>query len=160
MKTLILYASKYGATERAAGLLAGKIEGPVDLVNLKRGAPDALEGYDRVVVGTSVYAGRIHKELVAFVAEHEETLSKKQVAFFVCCAAEEKFEDYLRTHFPENLLDRALFVRYFGHEEVLKEMGFLDRTIFKKVAKVKTDTHDLRQGAVADAADLLNQRPS
>lgn len=156
MNTLILYASKYGTTGKAAEMLSDKISGEVDRINLKKKSLRSLEGYGRVIIGTSVYAGKVHKEIVGFVAAHEAELKEKEIAFFACCASGEKYEDYLKENFPKELLDKALFIRYFGHEEILDQMGFLDRTIFKSVAKIKTDIHDIREDAILEASEILN----
>lgn len=54
MKTLILYATKYGATEACARLLAQNLEGEVQIINIKQADID-LRKYDRVILGSSIY---------------------------------------------------------------------------------------------------------
>ena len=54
MKTLILFASRYGATEEIAYMLKSAIGGDVTLCNVReRGV--SLEGYDTVIIGSCVY---------------------------------------------------------------------------------------------------------
>jgi len=156
MNTLIVYASKHGATERAAKKLSEKLSGNVDCFNLKKNIPESLDGYERVVLGTSVYAGKLHKEFVDFIEINEHKLKEKEYAFFVCCGFEEKAEAYLRENISDEFVDKALFVRYFGQEIVWKNMKFYERAALKMVAKVKDDIHDIRERDIEEAADVLN----
>ena len=55
MKTLILYATKYGATEACARLLAQNLEGEVQIINIKQAKDIDLRKYDRVILGSSIY---------------------------------------------------------------------------------------------------------
>jgi len=158
MKTLIVFASKHGATEMAAKKLADKIDGSVDFINLKKSQPESLQEYERIIFGTSIYAGKVHKELLAYISENKEKLLDKEYAFFVCCGFEAKAETYLRENFSDELIDKALFVKYFGQETVLGKMKFVERTIFKKVAKVSEDIHDIRDKEIEETAKTINGR--
>jgi len=157
MNTLIVYASKHGATERAAEKLSDKLNGNVDCVNLKKGIPESMNQYEKVILGTSVYGGKLHKEFVDFIEKNEHELKKKEYAFFVCCGFEAKAETYLRENLADELVDKALFVKYFGQEIVWKKMKFYERAALKMVAKVKNDVHDIRDKDIEEAADFLNE---
>lgn len=156
MKTLIVCVSKHGATEMAAKKLMEKLDGSVDCVNLKKNQPESIDGYERVIFGTSIYAGKVHKELVSYVAENEEQLLNKKYAFFVCCGFEAKAEIYLRENFSDELIDNAIFVKYFGQETVLSRMKFMERTIFKAVSKSTEDINDIRDKEIDETAEILN----
>jgi len=82
MKTLILYASKYGTTGEIARKLAQKL-GNATVHDLKAGNAPALANFDCVIVGSSVYAGRLRKEARAYVAKNAGELSKKTLGLFV-----------------------------------------------------------------------------
>ncbi len=156
MNTLIVYATKHGATERAAKKLSEKLNGNVDCFNLKKNIPESMDGYERVVLGTSVYAGKLHKEFVEFIKKNEEKLKKKEYAFFVCCGFETKAETYLRENFSDEIVDGALFVKYFGQEIVWKKMKLYERAAMIMVAKVKKDVHDIRDKEIEEAAEILD----
>lgn len=156
MNTLVVFASKHGATEKAAEKLSELLEGKVDCVNLKKSIPESIDGYERVVLGTSVYAGKLHKEFVDFVEKNEKKLREKEYAFFVCCGFEEKAEAYLSENLPDGIVEGALFVKYFGQEIVLKRMKLYERAALKMVAKVKEDVHDIREIDIKETADALN----
>lgn len=55
MKTLVVYASKYGATERYARWLGEETGG--DVLTLKEALSADLTGYDTIAVGGGLYAG-------------------------------------------------------------------------------------------------------
>jgi|SRR6056297_531688 len=157
MNTLIVYASKHGATEKAAEKLSEKLNGEVDCVNLKKYIPESIDGYERVVLGTSVYAGKLHKEFVDFIGKNEEKIKEKDYAFFVCCGFEEKTETYLRENLSDDIVDGALFVKYFGQEIVWEKMKFYERAALTMVARVKKDVHDIRERDIEEAAGILNE---
>ena len=53
MKTLILFASRYGATEEIAYMLKSAVGGDVTVRNIReRGI--TLDGYDTVIIGSCV----------------------------------------------------------------------------------------------------------
>ena len=63
MSTLIVYASKYGCTEKCVKLMSKKLNDKVDLINLKNINDIDLSKYDKVIIGGSIYIGRIQKEV-------------------------------------------------------------------------------------------------
>ena len=77
MKTLIAYSGKYGCTEKCAAALAEKLSGETCLLNLKKDKNPNLSGYDSVVVGGSVYIGKINKEVKSFCIKNLSRLKEK-----------------------------------------------------------------------------------
>ncbi|WP_438446099.1 flavodoxin domain-containing protein [Gorillibacterium sp. sgz5001074] len=148
MRTLIVYATKYGCTEKCAGLLKHELapSGEVDCVNLKKmGLPD-LSRYDRVIIGGSIYAGGIQKEVRSFCATHLPVLLQKRIGLFICCMQEgETAERELLQSFPAELAAHASAKEPFGGEFIFKRMSLLDRFIAWKVAKIETDTSTLSE---------------
>jgi len=65
METLIAYATRYGCVEKCAKMLAEKLDGKVTLVNLQKTRVDPAS-YGRVIVGGSIYIGKIQKEVRDF----------------------------------------------------------------------------------------------
>ena len=61
MKVLIAYRSKYGTTAACARELAERIRGGAELVDLgRRCAPD-VAAFDVVLIGGSIYGGKIQR---------------------------------------------------------------------------------------------------
>jgi len=56
MKTLILYATKHGATREVATRIASHTDGTV-LHDLKQASTPTLADFDCVIIGSSLYGG-------------------------------------------------------------------------------------------------------
>ena len=84
MKTLILFASRYGATEEIAYMLKSAIGGDVTLCNVRdRGV--SLEGYDTVIIGSCVYMFKLDKHIKRFLRRNEKALLGKKLGLYLCC---------------------------------------------------------------------------
>lgn len=81
MKTLILYAGKYGATADCAQRLCALL-GDAQARDLAREPRPELAGYDAVILGASVYMGRPRKEMVAYAREAQPLLLQRRLACF------------------------------------------------------------------------------
>ena len=92
MKTAVIYASKTGTVKKMAGYIADKIS--ADLYNVKDGVTD-IGQYERLVLGSGVYAGKLSKHMVRFIESND--LSSMKVELFVCCKfTGEKAEEQLK----------------------------------------------------------------
>ena len=71
MSTLVVYASKHGATQGIAERIAAKLgEAGQEAEARPVEAVDHLIGYDAFVVGSAVYAAHWQKEASAFVRQN------------------------------------------------------------------------------------------
>ena len=81
MKTLILYASKYGATGEIAQRIAEKIpEATICHINQDEIPP--LSPFDCIIIGSPLYAGMIRKEVKDFIVQNTSALSQKKLGLF------------------------------------------------------------------------------
>lgn len=159
MRTLIVYATKYGSTEKCAGLLKESLSksGEVDCLNLKQLKKVDLNRYTRVIIGGSIYAGGIQKEVKAFCTAHKETLLGKKLGLYICCMRDGDIaETELAQSFPQELLAHAAAKDYFGGEFIFKRMNLLERIIVRKVSKIEQDTSTLSEEKVQDFAQKMN----
>lgn len=155
MKTLILYASKTGTTEKAAILLKEQLEKTttsVKLVHLKRNNMKkiSLDQYNTVIIGGSIYLGKIQKIIQKFCTTNENTLLKKKLGLFLCCGSAEDFEKQLETSFNNPLIEHSTVIGYFGYGYNLNRLGFIKRLMIKKVANVTTSEIKLDTDAIED----------
>jgi menaquinone-dependent protoporphyrinogen oxidase len=134
MKTLILYATKYGAAQEIAKRIAAKMEGTV-VHDLKQSGVPSLDGFDCVVVGGSLYAGMLRKEAKTFLTDHKDTLRGKKLGLFLCGMDGSKESEYFKNNIPEDLLSSAKATAFLGGIFDPKKAGFLERAIMKAVAK-------------------------
>jgi menaquinone-dependent protoporphyrinogen oxidase len=143
MKTLILYASKHGATAEIARRIADKMGGTA-LHDLKgSGAPD-LAGYDCIIVGSAVYAGMILKEAKEFVTQNTDILCKKQLGLFICGLDASRERACLEANIPRELMQSVKAARHLGGIFDPKKANVMERFIIKAVAKQSgySDTTD------------------
>ena len=159
MKLLALYASKYGCTEDCVKYLLGKLDCESDMVNLKNGGAIDLASYDWVVIGGSVMAGRIQKEVRQFCAQNLSELLSKKVALGLCCMAPTDAENYFKNNFPPELLAHAERAVKFGGEVRADKMSFMDRKITGLAAKLASggDAKILYEN-IDSLADLINSK--
>jgi menaquinone-dependent protoporphyrinogen oxidase len=156
MNVLIAYASKYGAVQRVSEALSQRLEVPTTMVNLRVSSPPELSPYDTVIVGGSIYAGRILPSVPRFVERHREELLSKRVILFVSCLYEgEKGLEQLREAFPAWLQVHAQGAHNVGGEIILGKLRFLDRLIIRKFVKIEESVRRIDEGAIDRlAADI------
>src|SRR5260370_14075205 len=83
-KILVTYATRAGSTFEVAARVAEVLRAAGATVDVKYvTAVHELEGYDAVVVGSSIRMGRWLPEAVAFVQAHRETLSHIPTTYFL-----------------------------------------------------------------------------
>lgn len=157
MKTLIVYSSKYGCTEKCAKKLSEKLKGSIELINLKEVKEIDISSYDKVIIGGSIYIGKIQNEVVNFCTENIKKLSTKKIGLFVCCMREgESVDEQIRNSFPQELRLNAVAIENFGGEFIFNKMGFLDKLITKKVVKIDKDTSNILEDNINNFAQLMN----
>ena len=83
MSTLVVYASKHGATQGIAERIATKLgEAGQEAEARPVEAVDELTSYEAFVVGSAVYAGHWQKEASAFVQRNRTVLASRPVWVF------------------------------------------------------------------------------
>lgn len=158
MKTLIVYATKNGCTEKCATILSQKLSGPVDLCNLRTVKSLDLSLYDTVVIGGSVYMGQIRKEVREFCTKQLTQLQEKKLGLFICCMREgTEAETQLDTVFPKELVTQAVVKGWFGGEFNFSKMNFLEKMIVKKVANVDQDRSNIQENHITTFAQLMGK---
>ncbi|MCL1630358.1 flavodoxin domain-containing protein [Sporolactobacillus sp. CPB3-1] len=144
MKTLILYATKYGSTERMAHRLAEHFNGETELVNIQTSAIPRLDSFETVVLGGPIYMGKIQKPLTNFVTAHLAALESKRLGLFICAAHPDEKERFneLEKAFPAALSQKAVVKDVLGYAIQFEKMHFFDKLIMKKI---KGDSHSTQE---------------
>lgn len=137
MKTLVVYASKYGCTEDCAKYLKNKLNHESKIVNLKNLDITDLQQYDWIIIGGSIYVGKIQKEVKLFCEQNLQALLAKNIILFICCTTPEQADDFFKSNFPAQLLEHSTEAVNFGGELRQDKMGFLDKKITAMVAKLE-----------------------
>jgi menaquinone-dependent protoporphyrinogen oxidase len=116
---LIAYATAAGSTAQVAEAIGKTLRQGGATVDVRRAQEvDDLSGYDAVVLGSGVRAGRTYAQAGAFLATHRAALSALPVAgFVVCLAAKDRSEASCAE--AEGYLD-AMFAQAPGVEPLSK----------------------------------------
>ncbi|HHZ01235.1 MAG TPA: flavodoxin [Tissierellia bacterium] len=153
MNTLIVYASKYGCAEKCAMELSKEFDGNVETVNLKENQRIDLDKFDKVIIGGSVYIGKIQKEVTDFINKNLKELLERKIGLFICGMQEgNELEKEIADNFPADLLNRAKSVKHFGGAFDFKKMNFMEKAIVKKIVKVSSDKSDIKHENIKQLA--------
>ncbi|MHC1747229.1 MAG: flavodoxin domain-containing protein [Cellulosilyticaceae bacterium] len=135
MKTLIVYGSKYGATKVCAERIANLLKGEVEILNLAENQPTDLAKYDKVLMGSSVYAGQLQKEVKSFYDNNKEVLKGKKIGMFLCCLNDKLLNEYIDGALGEAFRKELIAQVGCGGALNFNKMNFFERFVTKKIAK-------------------------
>ncbi|UUC40369.1 flavodoxin domain-containing protein [Clostridioides difficile] len=156
MNTIIIYSSKYGCTKDCANILKNKLSDNITIVDINNNNKIELSKFDKIIIGSSIYAGSVSKKIRLLCNDNLELLNKKQVGIFLCCGFSEEADKYLKSNFPSSLLESANAIGIFGGEARLEEMKFLDKLIMKAVSKGNYDNFRISQDNIDNFLISLN----
>lgn len=134
MKTLIVYASKTGTTEKCAGKIGQNLK-DATIINLSARQNEDINKYDKIIIGTPIRMGMIHKKVKEFINKNVEILKNKKVAYFICCGFAENYKQYFEQNISKELLEKAITYDTFGGEMILEKQKGFDKFIVKMVSK-------------------------
>lgn len=156
MKTLIAYASKHGTTKKAVEKLAEELTGDVVVLNLEDRAASktSIEDFNRIIIGGSIYIGKIQKSVRKFSETNlEKLLNVEKLGLFICCGSEDKDMEQLLNSFSDKLIEKAEVKGYFGYGYDLKKLGFIQRTMLKKAAGVEESESNIKYDNISKFAE-------
>jgi len=152
MKTIIFYATKYGASQEIAQRIDALIPDST-VCNLKTDKKPSLDNFDCVIVGGSLYAGMLRKEAKKYVSENSALLSRKKLGLFLSGISPE--EAPFKQNFPENILQSAKAkMSPGGIFDPAKASGF-DKFIFKTVTKQVDYVNNISDNKIAQFVSEL-----
>ncbi|MBI9014223.1 MAG: hypothetical protein JEZ08_18445 [Clostridiales bacterium] len=138
MKTLILFASKYGTTKKCSELIAADLT-DIEISDIQTATDISLESFDRIIIGTSAYFGRPDKKLSDYIKQNQSILLSKKIALFMCSK-----ETSLEQTINKELYDHAQYKYHFGYELNISKMKFMDKLVTKKITQVSNDESHLK----------------
>lgn len=164
MRILITWGSKRGSTRDIARMLAEHLEQRGHQVDLLPPGEAALaKGFDAVVVGGALYAGRWHRAARQFVASREKDLRTVPVWFFSSGPLDESASrgDVPPTDQVRALMERvgALGHATFGGKLSSDVRGFPASAIARKSAGDFRDPERIAAWAAQIAEELPMARP-
>ena len=157
MRLLIAYRSRYGGTESCARALAEKISADTILRDLrKRGGPSPRD-FDAVLIGGSIYGGKIQREIGSFCDHEREHLLAKRVGLFICCFyTGERGMSELDAAFPPWLSAHAFVRELLGGELSLGKLSLPDRLLVTSLVHPARDLSTINGEAMDRLAAAFN----
>lgn len=160
MNTIILYATQYGFTADCVSQLKEQLSGETIAVDLTKQTAPSLSGFDTVIVGGSIYMGKVQTQISAFCAANEGELLQKKLGLFLCCGLPQSLEQSMAASFSEALRKGAKAVGCFGGElrtNRMKPMHKLIAGVMQKAgAKDGIKPPQANPQAIADFAQAMN----
>ena len=156
MRTVIIYTTKHGCTDKCAHTLANELGTDIKLVNLETERNINITEYEAVIIGGSIHVGMINKKVKNFIDKNLDTLSKKKLGLFLCCMYEgEKALEQFQNAFPEIIRNKAVAHGLFGGEFDFDKMNFLEKAIVKKVANVEQSVSNINYANIKAFAEKI-----
>lgn len=112
MKTIIIYATKSGASKECGEELASRLPGAT-IRDVRSGMPDLAE-YDNIILGAGVRMGKIYTPMRELMNSNLEMLGSKRLSIYLCNAYPEAFEKAVAQNIPSRLTDSAIQIVSFG----------------------------------------------
>ena len=157
MKNVIIYSSKHGFTEKCAEMLKEGLRDGSDLINLKENPKIDLNNYQVIILGSSVYAGNIQKDMKEFINNNLKVLLEKNTGLFTCnMHKREEAEEQLKKVFPLELIERSFVVTFFGGGFDFSKMNFIEKQIVKKIVKVTENVENIEQENIKMMQEKIN----
>jgi menaquinone-dependent protoporphyrinogen oxidase len=143
MKIAIIYASKYGATEKVAMTIAEKLMQPAEaeVFSLNKNPNPNITAFDVIVLCSSIYMGQVSALMKNFCNTCKGVLMQKKIALFVCGVHPEKEQQKkeLFDAYPDALLKHAMVSEFLGGELLFEKLSFFDRIIARFAIKTKSN---------------------
>lgn len=136
MKTIIIYTTKYGCAEKAAYLLKSKLGEETEVINLMYAKEPTLDRYDTVILGGSIYFGKIQKEMSQYCIKHQTELSGKRLGLFICAGTKAELAvEELKSAYPEELYNKAVIKEVLGDEIYPNKLSLMDRFVLRMIGQ-------------------------
>ena len=153
MSAIVIYSTKHGAAARCAELLREKASGEVTVANVKDD-PD-FSDMDTVILGASVYVGKIQPEMTELCTKNRETLLKKKIGLFISSGDHtERGREYLKL-FGEHIYAHASARELFGDEIHWETMNFMEKLAMRIIKKARGSSSSLEMGNIDSFAEKM-----
>lgn len=139
MKGIIIYATRYGCTEKVVKRLQSKLPEGINTVNLaKEKAPD-LSSFETVILGGPIYVGKTLKLLSDYMQQNVEVLKSKRLALFVCAGEQDPVlsEKQIASAYPGELYNCAVIREALGGELYWEKLDFVTKLMLRMVKGIK-----------------------
>lgn len=143
MKSVVVYKSKYGYTEKYAKFIAKNLD--CDLFDVKDINPSSLKNYDTIIYGGGLYAGTISG--ISFITKNFSLIQNKKVIVFTVGLLHENMENINKSIdkiFESDLKNKISFFHLRGGINY-KKLSMVHKIMMKGLYKFlsKKDPNEL-----------------
>jgi menaquinone-dependent protoporphyrinogen oxidase len=157
VRALVAYRTRYGTTEACAGEIARRLQAETVVVDLARGRAPAVGAFDVVLVGGSIYGGKIQREVGWFCEANREALLGRPVGLFICCLYRgARAEAQLAEAFPSWLSAHAFAARALGGDLHYERLRLFDRLLVRSLPHPSGDVSQVRGAEIDVLAAAAN----
>lgn len=156
MRTLIIYSSKYGFTEECVDYLKEGIKCEVAIKDIRLNKQIDLTGYDWIIMGSSVYIGKISKKMKAFAERNIDKLLKRNIALFVCCTTPNDVDKYLSEGFSTKIYEASKYNANFGGKLQRDKLNFFERKITDMISKKEMKPQEILYKNMDSLIEFIN----
>jgi menaquinone-dependent protoporphyrinogen IX oxidase len=138
MKGIIIYQGKYGATEQYAQWLAGSLN--ISLIKASAVTPAILAGYDLVILGSSVYVGKL--VIAKWLKHNLGELARKKIFLFIVCGTPAEAKDEQQKIIEKNVdpaIRKTTSVFFLPGRCIISKLSWTDRFVLKLGAMLARD---------------------
>lgn len=158
MKILIVYITRHGCALKVAEKLSRKIQGQVELTDLREKQKINLDPFETVILGGSIHMGGIHRKLTAFCERYQRQLLQKRLGIFLCHMyqgdmAQKQFDQA----FPQALRYHAVAHGLLGGEFEFEKMNFFEKMMVKNIAQTNHSISRIDDQAIDAFAEKINK---
>ena len=154
MRTLIVYATKYGATKKIAEDL-GRYFGNAELLNIDDNPEPSIFDYDFVILGSFLTAGMIHKRIKNFAVSHAGELKTKHFGIYVSGLDSRGEAEYFNRNFAPDILSAVKAKAFLGGVFDPEKCGFFACKAIKILTKLNNYTSTIDDEKIKKFAEQL-----
>jgi len=156
MKTLIVYATKTGTTQKAAKMIAEKLKDKPDMVDLNVTKKVDVLGYDFVLVGGPINMGKLNRTVKRFLAKNREALMAQRFGLFLACGYPKELDKYLAAILDADMLAHAEVKTDIGYAYYLDKLGPIGKRVVMELTNTTETVEAYKPGAIANIAKVIN----
>jgi len=138
MKGLVIYKGKYGATKQYAIWIGQELQ--LTVASADRFPLDELPKYDYIILGSSVYIGKL--EIKDWLKKNFQVLRNKKIFLFQVAGSPsdqiEKRESYNKASLSSTILEKIQFY-YLPGRMIMRNLSAWDRFMLHMGAKLTKD---------------------
>ncbi|KAL0216009.1 hypothetical protein P9112_008193 [Eukaryota sp. TZLM1-RC] len=157
MRIAIVYTTKHGAVLKVAEYLKERINSDnICLFNAKDNSTIDCSSFDVIILGGSVYAGSVQKQLTSFINQNMDVLQDKHIGLFVSCMSQNQAQQVFDNTYPESLRSKSLCNALVGGELIMEKLNWFEKALTRVIGGQKESQSMLRYNEIDKIVEAIN----